>query len=318
MNTNEKAIKKWLDIEMSKCPAFILNRLTEKTIYTLLSKEIDLNFNYYMNHAFAKQVFDSIKIEGSTPDDYKYRYIQTTLGEMITSIRFVGGDLNKPAVYLIHKDFELKDTKDIKLIGETIKKHYAIFKPKRFRWYSSTIETDLIEAHDFITGDLIYLAEFIDYLKEQPLPKNFNKVSLHSANSLSWYSDYQKGFDEIYKKWPAFIEMAQVESKETLNELIEKKLLFEIEIEGKWAGIIAANSGSDYFFNGYYIVEEFLTENFRGKKLASSVQRHLINKLTSNSNEMLFGTIHYDNPASLRTALSAKRKAIGMYIFADL
>jgi len=95
-------------------------------------------------------------------------------------------------------------------------------------------------------------------------------------------------------------------------------LLFEINIDGKWAGIIGANNGYDNFLKGYYIVEEFLIENFRGKQFASAVQRHLINKLPFNSNEMLFGTIHYENIPSLRTAMRVDRRPIGMYAFAEI
>lgn len=318
MNTNKNTINKWLEIELLKCPSFILKRLGEKEIRKLLLKEVEQNLTYCTDDDAAKRFYDYVKKEGSTPDDYKYKLIITPLGEMITSIRYVGGDLNKPAVYLIHKYFDLKELKDIKLIGEIIEKEYAVFKPKRLRWYSSAIETELIEDNDFIDGDLIYVAEFVDNLKKQSLPKNFNKVTIHHATSLNWYSEYQKGFESIYKKQPAFIEMVQVESKDTFNELINKQLLFEINVDGNWAGIIAADKGHDYFFKGYYIVEEFLIEEFRGKQLASSAQRHLINQLESNTNEMLFGTIHFGNPASLRTALSAKRKVIGMYVFADL
>jgi len=165
---------------------------------------------------------------------------------------------------------------------------------------------------------MIYVAEFIDFLKEQPLPKNFSKIALHPATSLAWYPDYKKDYENICEKWPAFAEMAQVESEETLKNQIEKQLLFEISIEGKWAGIIATDNKSEFFLNGYCIIEEFINENFRGKKLASSVQRHLINKLPSNSNEMIFGTIHYKNQPSLSTALSVKRKTAGMYIFSEL
>jgi len=148
---NKNTTYKWLEIEMRKCPPFILKRLGENSLRELLLKEVEQSLNYYTSDSFGKQTFDFLKIEGSTPNDYKYRNIQTPVGYMITSIRFVNGNLDKPAVYLIHKDFELKDTNDIKLVGEIIEKEYIVFKPKRFRWYSSIIETELIETNDLLS-----------------------------------------------------------------------------------------------------------------------------------------------------------------------
>ena len=86
----------------------------------------------------------------------------------------------------------------------------------------------------------------------------------------------------------------------------------------KWAGIIAANNGSNNFLSGFYIEEEFLLEQFRGKHLASAVQRHLIENLPSDNNAMLSGTIHYENIPSLKTAMSVGRKPIGMDVFAKI
>lgn len=316
-NTNP-ITNKWLQLEINKCPQFIIRKIGKENVLKSIQKDVEENMNYCSDDVAAKRFFDFAKIKGTSPEDYKYRHLQTRLGEMITSIRFIGGDLNKPAVFLMYKDFELNSMSDIQEITTFISKEYAIFQPQRIRWYSKEIETKLIDSHDSITGDLAYMAGFIEDLKKNPFPNHYEAISLVQTKTLHWYEDYVKTFEKIYKEWPAFVEMAQVESQETLNDLIPKKLLFDIHIDGKWAGIIAADQGSDSFLNGYYIVEEFLTEAFRGKNYAAAVQRHLIEKLPASNQEMLFGTIHYDNTPSLKTAFRVGREVVGMYVFARI
>lgn len=316
--TIQQLIKKWIDIELPNCPQFIIDGIGKDTVIANITKEVELNVSHCFESELAQKIIDYCQVKGATVEDCKSRQLKTPLGEIITGIRFVGGDLNKPAVFIIHKDFELKNLNNIKLIGEFLAKEYAIFKPKRIRWYSSTIEKELIANNNFIAGDLIYVAEFIEKLKQQPLPKNFDKVKLVEATTINWHKEYTAAFEKICQQWPGFAEMAQAEDVETLQDLMKKHLLFEIIVDGQFAGIIAADNGTNSFLSGYYIVEELLLEKYRGKHLASAVQRHLIEKLASNNNEMLFGTIHYNNQPSLRTATKLSRKAIGMYVFADI
>ncbi len=311
-------IDKWVELELSKCPLLIIDRIGVNATKKLITENVETNISYCNDDEFAKKNFDYCKIKGSTFEDYKYRSLKTPLGELISSIRFLGGDLNKPSVLMVHKDFELESVEDIKFMCQFLSKEYSIFHPKRISWYSSKLETELIESNDFISGDMVYIAEFLDYLKQKPLPKNSDKIHLKKATSLSWYEEYKNEVNNILKNWSAFSEMHQIESKDTLQKLIEKELVFEVIIANEWAGIIAADTGSEYFLNGYFINEELLTKQFRGKKYAPAVQRHLLEKLPHNANEMLYGTIHFQNIPSMKTALRVGRKALGMYVFADI
>ena len=119
-------IDKWVEIEMRKCPQTILERIGKNTVRQQIAKEVELNLSYCDVDDLAKRIFDYSKIEGTSTEDYKYRHINTSLGEIITSIRFVGGDLSKPAVFLIYKEFELNRVKDIKQVGQIILEEYAV------------------------------------------------------------------------------------------------------------------------------------------------------------------------------------------------
>jgi hypothetical protein len=316
--SNQNLVDKWVAIEIRKCPQAMLDRLGYEAVRKLISEEVQINLSHCESDELASKMHAYCKIDTAKVDDYRYRQLSTPLGDLIASIRFVAGDLEKPAVFLIHKDFELSQIDEIKLISRILEKEYALFKPRRIRWHSSKIEEELINSDNSINGDLVYVAGFLDDLKQQALPDNYEKIQLNLADSLKWYDRYESSYEAICEAWPAFLEMAQLESKSTLQDLISRELLYEIEIDGHWAGIIAADKGRESFMSGYYIVEEFLTKEFRGRRYAAAVQRHLIEKMPINSNEMLFGTIHHENMPSYRTALRTGRKPVGMYLFSEI
>lgn len=316
--TQSQFIKKWLPIEKSLCPPFIVQKLGEKVIEESLIASIQENWRFCLDEKNAEKGYDYCRIKGAKISDYLYRQLTTPFGEVVTSIRFIGGDLTKPAVFLMHKDFDLKKTTEIAELGAFLKHEYAVFKPKRFRWFSTQDESSLIAENEGIEGDMIYCTGFISALQNTPKPAKFNSIQLQEATSLDWYERYFNSYQDMYRANPFFKEMASVESRESLQQMIESSLLFEIIIEGKWAGIIGVCAAEHKFLKGYEVYEEYLLAEFRGKHFAPAVQRHLIECLPSNENKMLYGTIHYQNQPSIKTAKRVGRKVAGMYVFADI
>lgn len=315
---DKEALDKWTGIELLKCPPFILDRLGEEAVRDRIRREVEQELSRCTDDEFARGFYDYCKIEGTTPGDYKYRILNTPLGEAVASIRFIGGDLEKPAVFLIYRDFDLDTASDIQRVSEFIAFEYEDFTPKRIRWHIPEIKDDLIKANPSIRGDLVYVAGFIDELRAAARPANFDRVRLRKAEGMGWYSDYTAEFDTIFREWPDFVEMARAEEQDTMKDLLDKGLLFEIEIDGSWAGIAAANRMTDNYLSGFCVIEELLVSAFRGQRLAPAVQRHLIEHLPASGDDMLFGTIHYENKPSLRTAMRTGRRPTGMFIFTEI
>lgn len=311
-------LNKWLPLEINACPNFVLDQLGYEKIEQIAKQTIHQSYSYCTEEKFFEPAFNYCKVKGSAVADYKYRIVQTPFGEMVCSIRFVGGDLNKPAVFVMRQDFEINKPKQIKEIGEILKKEYALFKPKRIRWYSGKLEHKLIKNNAFINGDLIRIGEFLSKLKKQIPPINYGKIVLEKAKNSDWYDDYFQAYEKIYKVDADFIERAQALEKDVVQQLINKELFYEIQIENKLAGLIAANNESNRFLKGFVVYEEILFENFRRKQFATAAQFHLIEQLEASNNEMLYGTIHYENQASLKTALRCGRQIVGMFVFADI
>ncbi len=319
MNTTKSQfLQKWLPIETNHCPIFVTQKLGKNVIQNRLNVFVEESWRYCSDRKQAKKIADYCGIKDAKISDYLYRTLTTPFGEVVTSIRFIGGDLSKPAVFLMHKDFDLVRIADIQQLGAFLKQEYALFAPKRFRWFSTKDKSDLITNHEGIEGDLGYYTHFLSDLKKAPKPANFEKVQLQVASSLDWYDLYFNSYQEMYQANPFFEEMASVESKESLQNMIDNESLFEVFIEGKWAGIIGVCKAKALFLEGYEVYEEYLLPEFRGKHLAPAVQRHLIEKLSIVGDEMLYGTIHYQNQASIKTAKRVGRKQVGLYVFADI
>ncbi len=230
----------------------------------------------------------------------------------------MGGDLTKPYVLVIHKNFSLHTVENIWLISALLSKEYKLFKPQRFGWFSNNIEDQLIEENGFLSGDMVYISNFLEKLKDNDKPEYYERVNLLPAQNLDWFERYENAYEKLLADNPNFKEMIQITSKSTLEQLKDQHLLYEVFIDENWAGIIAANSESDLFFSGFCVYEELLLKEFRGQNLAPAMQRHLIEKLPSKEKEMIYGTIHYDNVPSIKTAQKVGRLPCGMIVMAKM
>ncbi len=315
--SKENFIKQWYNSELELIPDFILQKFTQQKIDTIIQKALSESWKYSFDLDTAKPSYDYCKIKNARVENYLYRSLNTLWGNIITSIRFIGGDLNKPAVFILHKDFEIIESALIKELGQFIKKEYQIFQPKRMRWNATSDSSELIK-NNFINADLGYYAEFISNIKKEDKPKYFEAITFKKANNLGWYEKYKTSFEALLNTTPGFEERVQLESKEILNEIKDANLLFEAHLDGELLGIIGVMKDQEYLFEGYIIYEEFIFEAFRGKNYAAALQRHLIEQLSSEANEMIFGTIHYDNLPSKKTALRVGRTCTHQYIFADI
>ncbi len=107
-------------------------------------------------------------------------------------------------------------------------------------------------------------------------------------------------------------------TEDALNGCAAEGTLFDIEVDGQWAGIMAASRDVDGPLAGHLILEEFLDAPFRGRGLAARAQRCLIDVLPEAPGGLLFGTIDGVNHASMRTALKTGRMDVGGWTFVPL
>ncbi len=317
MLNEETFLAQWMPIEIALFPTFIRDRMGLDFVKEKIKKQLQYTYLNLTDATRYQAFLDFAKVEGASLVDYQAKIIETPYGALIVSLRYIGGDLNKPAIFIDHQSFEIKDQSQVEVIGNLLKKAYGVFKPQRVRWYVKEQNEALCTTNNWM-ADIVYIGQFLDEIKQHPLPPHFEEISIRLAKDVSWYSRYEKEDQQLKEDWPAFVEMGQLESKDSLIELKEKNFLFEIMKSNEIIGILAVEKEDNRFMNGYTIYEEFLWKKYRGKGLAKAAQRHLAEVLPHADNEMLLGTIHHDNQPSIKTALGTGRKLAGMYIFAAI
>lgn len=308
----------WIPYLLDQCPGFIRNRLTEDQLQESLEHDLYEDYDRLTSADWAVEFHRYINLPKSKLEDFQYRYLETPLGAAITSIRYIGGDKAKPAVFILHKDFELVEPDHIHIIGQQINEDYALFKPQRFRWFSQFDASNLIESTPGLNGDLVYVAQYLDALRAIPSKSKPESLHFKQAYDLSWYDKYHKDFKTMLESNPSFREVAGIESKDSMQLLLNSKSLFLAYENDEWIGVVGALPQTHRYFHGHEVYEEYLLESYRGRGWAKHLQRHLIERLDAPQQEMLYGTIHYKNVPSYRTALSCGRKFCGMYVMADI
>ncbi len=307
-------------IELENCPKFIKEQLPKDTLNKCISKHLVDIYEYTKNIDFATKNYKYCKkaVPNSKPKDYLFRNLETPFGILVSSIRYMGGDLTKPFVFIVLKNFEINSIEKIEWLSSFLNEEYKVFSPKRIAWHTNKIQEDFINNHSFINGDMVYVAEFLDYLKTEKIIVSDRKIKLKIAENTNWYKQYKTAYNLLFEKDNFYNEMIQITTEATFKEMIQHKTLFEIVIDNEWAGIIGVMPENDKYLSGYCVYEEFLLEKFRGKGMAKHIQQKMIHLLPSSPNKMVYGTIHYNNKSSLKTALGVGRKVCEMIILADV
>lgn len=105
--------------------------------------------------------------------------------------------------------------------------------------------------------------------------------------------------------------MAGPENREDFAEYAANGLLFDVLVDGEWAGVIAAEIGSRRGLPGAVVAELVLAQPFRGRGLGSQLSTLLARSVPLDDHELLVGTIHVDNYGAYRAALRAGRVDVG-------
>lgn len=106
-----------------------------------------------------------------------------------------------------------------------------------------------------------------------------------------------------------------------MQTYLEDDHLFEIFVDGAWAGVIAVFRDTNTGLSGFCVVEVVLTETFRAQGLGSAVQRRLAAQLLSQGTEpteILFGTVGDMNIPARRAAVRAGRVDLGGHVWLPL
>ncbi|WP_237706616.1 hypothetical protein [Kribbella flavida] len=223
------------------------------------------------------------------------------------SMRFEGLDVTKPFVDASPMRRRLEPG-DLPGVAAAAREIYGVHKPRYVRLWSA----EPIDAFPGTRRDRRCLGAPIEQLRQRDVPAG---LALVPASTVDHYEEVEQAYAAVDRDHPAHVEQASPPGKENLQTSAEQGLLFEITVDGVWAGYSAAMSDSEDTLGlpAYVVRELILAPAFRGRGLGASVNALLARSLPESS-FMLLGDVHADNRGARTAALAAGRQDIGGWL----
>jgi hypothetical protein len=141
-------------------------------------------------------------------------------------------------------------------------------------------------------------------LKTEVLGLNFN-MSL----SLDWHGQYVEEYKERLNEKPELLGYVRIGDLNEFEEAVAEKALLLITDNLGFCGVVAGIKSSLYGLSSIYMIENYLSKRWTGKKASSVAQRYFLNNMHPNF-KYVWGTIYDKNQSSLNSALRLGRKIV--------
>jgi len=254
--------------------------------------------------------FENFNIAKTTPDDYVERELLLDENKrVIYGVRHIGANREKAFISFI-PNFKFESKKEVLAVYERIKDEFIAFNPFSIRlWSGTNVLADSVGS--------IYMVENYNHFVSLPAWPEEDIVSFEKVTNNDYYSWYQELYSEFHESCPGLVSEVTLNSRELMQKSLDQGLLCFILVEGKRAGIIAAEKEELLGNSGFYFNEVLLSKAYKGKGLAKAIQRKFIVNFATEGN-YIWGTIDHKNQASLRTSLRNKRKIVRYECFVKL
>lgn len=281
-------------------------QLSERALI-FLSQELRDEFEDLNQLCTRTSRHSHFQIPGSSPEDFSEHLVELDEHKnILCGIRHKGGNPDLPFVR-IQTDFPCSQDEILSLYSSHLKNRFAVFKPQFLQVFD---KKPLLNSQ---TGILTLAAS-----KAKILNSSSEKCRLQlKPVQDDYYPRYMKSYAEFHASHPELKDRVPRNSFEEMAECRKQGLLYSIFYEEEHAGWIAAQLSPFLGHPGFYITEIFLLPLFRGKGLASAIQREFIRTCAPNTS-IIWGTIDACNPSSLKTALSNGREIVRREVFVSI
>ncbi len=268
-----------------------------------LAAEIDQDLERVEDPAFAEQFRDAVPIPGRSAADFRFQRFDLEGRAIIASIGFVGLNPDRPFVRIARMSDPVTSDDERDRLTAALAEPFEAFGPDRVRFGQPAHA-----AYQFgeSPGDMRLVGGPVARMRALDVPQT-NRVLLERATDTGWYDRYTAIYDSVHTERPWLTDVAQPESEEDMRSYVAEGLLFEIQIDGAFAGITGASAGSRDGLHGFNVVEIVIGTEFRGQHLGPAIQHHLAKSMPNEPGACLFGTIGADNRPALRAAIDAGR-----------
>jgi GNAT superfamily N-acetyltransferase len=264
----------------------------------------------FFSDEFALAFSSNCKALGLSAEMFKHRLLETGVHRFIAGIRFFGMDLNRPFVEVARINKPVPSDAERDEITKALCQSFSVFRPTRWRIYqSSHLEYQFIDCE----GDKRYLLGRLEDINNLNQPRGSERLSLRLTQNLEFYPRYMNLYKTLYQECPWLPDVSRQESLEDMKEYIQKGWLYEVFVDGQWAGVTAASNDTLVGAKGHYMIDIALEKPFRGQGLGVALQRLLAATLADKSgpSSVLSGTIGSVNIPMLKTASRVGRVDVG-------
>lgn len=273
------------------------------------------------DEAFGTRFRDDVDtVQVSDPLAWANRRLQVPDDDWcVTGIRFRGLDVARPFVDVVATSV-LPDAESLARVCDAVLPPYTEFNPRALRVDAPDPDSLVIELvqHERFSGaavDQYVVAGLVDELRQRPRLPGCDRITVERVGVPEAASAVAGYYRQVIAEQPRLPEWASPSSSEELQNGADEGLLREIRVDGRPAGVVGAHRDDDHGMTVFVVQEIVLSADYRGRRLAAPTLQHMLELLPANHADTLWGTIHPDNEASLRTARSIGREVVGGYVW---
>ena len=269
---------------------------------------------------FGAEFRDGVGIDASAdPLDWANQRIDLpTGGWAVAGIRFRGLDVTRPFVDVVAST-ESPTPDGLAVVAAAVLPSFASFEPLCLR-VDAPDPAGLVEqvAADERFGprcsvDQYVVAGPVAELRGRPRAPSYDLIALRPGDAPALAERAAAIYAELARRNPDLLMWARAEDAESLAACADEGLLFEVLLDGEPAGVVAAVRDDAHGMSGFSVEELCLDADRRGRRLAPGVLQRLVDELSAEDGDVLWGTIHPDNAPSLRNSQSIGRQVVGGY-----
>ncbi len=268
----------------------------------------------------AEEYRASCPLPGTTAADFRNRWLDLPgVGHALAGIRFERGDLARPFLDVIVTTEPPRTTDEYRGLNEPLARHFTPFGPRYVQHFvPSHVALDLAALGGGAAWKQRFLAAPIAAMQQLPIPPGYERVALTVPPNLDFYPLYAAVYDDLHAERPAHRDYAWAETRDDLADYAADGALFEVLVDGRWAGVVAGIRNEEQGVRGFVVAEIVLSRAFRGQGLGAAVQRRFVEALPPTDGGILYGIIHADNRSAIATAKRCGREDVGGYLWLAL
>lgn len=287
-----------------------------ETLRKLYQDELEADVERVFSDEMADKFHFYCPVPGSQSNDFKNKWLELPdLGNAIIGIRFWGLDLGRPFIAIAFSEMLLRDGMNIDAIKDAISDVYGLFQPKHLRFFLPSHWQGEITRWQGAHWEKRYLAAPITDMRTQPEPGNLERLHLQKPADMTFYKSYVNLYERRFEAFPLLCEYTRIEIEEDMVNYLEEGTLFEIYVDGVWAGVICVTKDTEQGLKGFLVIDIILEPHLTSQGFGVAAQYRLAQMLHAEDGDVLFGTIDARNTPALKTAKRSGRYDIGGFLW---